>query len=107
MLGQGGVGRVIEVTRADTGDVSLVTHQDFSRVNTVHEEKFWRYHEQSCAFFFNASPLSEDAKRHSWQARASFSTNLDLMVISKSKFISVVNSRTSCSVHSKRSPVPK
>ena len=39
--------------RADTGDVSLVTHKDFSGV-TVHEEKFWRYHEQSCAFFFNA-----------------------------------------------------
>ena len=50
----------LPTTRADTGDVSLVTHKDFSRVNTVHEEKFWRYHEQSCAFFFNASPLSED-----------------------------------------------
>ena len=33
--------------RADTGDVSLVTHKDYSRVNTVHEEKFWRCHEQS------------------------------------------------------------
>ena len=43
-----------------TGAISLVTHKDLSRVNTVHEKKFWKYHDASCQFFFNVSPMSPD-----------------------------------------------
>ena len=28
-----------------SGVVSLVTHKDLTRVNTVHNQKFWKYHE--------------------------------------------------------------
>ena len=43
-----------------SGAISLVTHKDLSRVNTVHEKKFWKYHDASCQFFFNVSPMSPD-----------------------------------------------
>ena len=43
-----------------SGAISLVTHKDLSRVNTVHEKKFWKYHDASCQFFFNVSPMSSD-----------------------------------------------
>ena len=33
-----------------SGAISLVTHKDLSRVNTVHEKKFWKYHDASCRF---------------------------------------------------------
>jgi hypothetical protein len=54
------------VPRLQSQSVVLVTHRDFTRVNTVHDQKFWKYHETSCAFFFNISPMSAEAgiRRH-------------------------------------------
>ena len=40
--------------------VTLVTHKDLTRVNSVHDQKFCKYHETSTKFFFNVSPTSTD-----------------------------------------------
>ena len=34
----------------------LQTFKAFTRVKTVHQEKFWKYHRLSEGFFFNLSP---------------------------------------------------
>jgi len=36
--------------------VALQTSKSFVRVNSVHGEKFWKYHDVSCAFSFNVAP---------------------------------------------------
>jgi hypothetical protein len=40
--------------------VTLITHRALVRVSTVHDEKFWKYHQVSESFFFNLSPNSSE-----------------------------------------------
>ena len=45
---------------ATSGAVTLITHRALARVSTVHDEKFWKYHQVSESFFFNLSPNSSE-----------------------------------------------
>ena len=43
-----------------SGAVMLVTEKELTRVNTINDQKFWKYHETSTKFFFNVSPTSTE-----------------------------------------------
>ena len=45
------------VPRIQGSSVVLMTHRDFTRVNTVHDQKFWKYHEAGGVLQLSTCPV--------------------------------------------------
>ena len=50
------------VPKHQSNNTVLVTHRDLARVRTTNDIGFWKYHENSSAFFFNTHPTSNEVR---------------------------------------------